>query len=171
MDKSKGLRRHCKVCPTHRHMTGYRREGSVCARDSTEPGYSMFPTKPDTEGYYHEVNPENQVRDRKVESVPRGWGPEAWGVAMTWHGACTPDEGVLEGDSNDCHTTLNTLQATLLGAESSSSVVQHSWCHVSLSGSHWQQGYQGPRPLGCPGGTNLFLLTGPGDRYFQAHEQ
>lgn len=90
---------------------------------------------------------------------------------MTWHGNYTPDEGVLEGDSNDCHTTLNTLQATLLGAESSSSVVQHSWCHVSLSGSHQQRGYQGPRPLSCPGGTNFFLLTGPGDRYFQAHEQ
>lgn len=27
------------------------------------------------------------------------WGPEAWGVAMTWHGVCSPDEGVLEGDS------------------------------------------------------------------------
>lgn len=70
---------------------------------------------------------------------------------MAWHGVCSPDEGVLEGDNNGCRTTLNTLKATLLGAQGSSYVVHHLWCRVSLSGSHWQLGYQRPRPLSCHG--------------------
>lgn len=57
-------------------------------------------------------------------------------------GVCSPGEGVLEGDSNDCHNTLNVLKATLLGAQSSGCVAQHLWCHVSLPGSLWQPGYQ-----------------------------
>lgn len=66
----------------HGHETGYRRGGSVCARDSTEPEYGRFPTKPDIKGVsrslvIRSIPRKPSHRDRKVKSVPRDWGPEA----------------------------------------------------------------------------------------------
>lgn len=69
---------------------------------------------------------------------------------MTWHGVCSPDEGVLEGDSNGCHTTLNTLKDTLLGAQGSSCVVQHLWCRVSCQAPIGNEGTKDQDSLAAP---------------------
>lgn len=50
----------------------------------------MFPTKSDIRGILRSLVIGNiprklSHRDKKVKSIPRGWGPEAWGVAMTEH--------------------------------------------------------------------------------------